>query len=78
MLRCKFRVDSVGVEAEARTLRMSAFIGNAGDNEDWSKWTPSGTFQIYVTNPAAFAKIDSMVVGEPYYIDVTPLPVAVA
>ena len=36
-------------------------------NEEWSKWTPSGRFEMTITNPAA---LDQFVVGEEYFVDI--------
>lgn len=78
MLRCKFTVSSVkkSEDGTSRTLTMNASYGDGGDNKDWSKWTPSGSFTITVTNESAFEKIDAMKYGDLYYIDIAPVPAA--
>lgn len=70
MLRCKFKVSGVekSEDGESRTLRMEACIDESGDNENWSKWTPSGQFSISVTNPDAFEEIDSMNEGDVHFL----------
>jgi len=75
MFRCKYRVDSVTVEndGEARDVRMSACVDKDGDNVDWSRWTPSGSFQMWVTNTDAFPKIDALKYGDLFYIDLSPV-----
>lgn len=45
--------------------------GKAGDdNEQWSKYTPSGKLEMTVTNPKAVAGFE---LGRAYYLDFTPV-----
>lgn len=37
-------------------ITLSAVID--GGNEDWSKWTPSGEIEMYVTNPIAIRQFE--------------------
>ena len=69
MIRSKFRVDKVEVLHDARQLFMSAAMGE--ENKEWAKWTPSGQFTVYVTNPNAFPAIDAMRPGDFHYIDLS-------
>lgn len=69
MFRCKFKVVEVAKYESGRKLKLTATSDNSGDNEDWSKYTPSGTFEIFVTNEVAFPRIDSLKAGELFYID---------
>ena len=39
------------------------------DNKDWSRWTPSGSMALVITNPDAIAQFE---IGKPYYVDFTP------
>lgn len=74
MLRCKFKVDGVETpeyDKEQRILTLSACVDESGDNKDWSKWTPSGSFQICVTNTNLIPKIDAMKPGDVHYIDLS-------
>jgi hypothetical protein len=41
-----------------------------GTNKSWSKWTPSGSLSITITNPAA---IDQFEKGKAYYLDFNPV-----
>ena len=75
MLRCKFRVESITREGSGRRLRLSASNQKDGDNKDWSQWTPSGSFEIYVSNQSAFPQIDAMNPGDHFWIDVAPVAV---
>lgn len=50
---------------ECRVVHLSAVRQDEDDNNQWSKWTPSGDIQMYVTNPAAFAEYE---VGASYIL----------
>lgn len=39
------------------------------DNKDWSKWTPSGSISMSVTNPGAIAQFE---LGKQYFVDFRP------
>lgn len=72
-VRCKFKCFSVqpmqtGTPGEpmAQIVMMPDYGDQSGDNKSWSKATPSGNIQLYVTNPAA---IEEFVPGKNYYID---------
>lgn len=73
MFRCKFDVVQIIHEHQGRTLVLSACNSTEGDNQDWSKWTPSGEFKFHVTNENAFSKIDELVPGDLFWIDLTPV-----
>ncbi len=75
-MRCKFRLDQIIREGVGRKLRLNAANQLDGDNKDWSQYTPSGSLEIYVTNPAAFPKIDAMNPGDHFWIDIKPISVA--
>lgn len=69
-LRCKFVVYSVKKETGCRILAMRPVYGDA--NKHWSSATPSGEFEIVVTNQAAFPEIDKLEPQDEYYLDLTP------
>lgn len=75
-MRCKFYVSEVAQTAGAgqapsgEILKMQAVIGTAGDNADWSKWTPSGSMSLHVTNPDAVGRFKA---GQIVYIDIAPV-----
>ena len=73
MIRCKFRVVGVENTGDGRAVTLTASNERDGDNQDWSKWTPSGELRFYVTNEAAFAKLDAMKPGDHYWIDLSPV-----
>ena len=73
VLRCKMRVnevvhvkDSDGKTSQER-VKLSAVYGE-GENAQWSKWTPSASFDIAINNPDAFNKLAS---GHEFYVDFT-------
>lgn len=72
MLQCKFRVGEISkLDGPARRLKLYASNSKEGDNQDWSKHTPSGCFEFVVTNSAAFERIDALNVGDVFYIDLS-------
>lgn len=77
MVRAKFRCTtktsrtSVGaygkpepVDQEEVTLQ--AVMGP--ENEEWSKWTPSGSLTMTISNKAA---VEKFTVGKEYFLDIT-------
>ena len=73
-VRAKFWVT--GIEHHVRlapqevnaTVKFAAVYNNAEENKSWSKWTPSGTMQMQITNPSALEQFE---LGKEYYIDFT-------
>ena len=77
-LRAKFRVDEIdgsneviegADELQGFSVKMSAVTGGSEENMDFNKYTPSGSFEMYVDNPKAK---DFFIEGEEYYLDFTP------
>ena len=71
MVKAKFIVTSVekfqeGTENESRAISLQAVIGTEGDNAEWSKWTPSGSISMHITNPGAFEQFEE---GKQYYVE---------
>lgn len=72
----KFRVvsrtESAGYGNEPgktqESVKLSAVSGP--ENEQWSKWTPSGSIEMAITNPAA---LDQFKVGEHVMVTFEPL-----
>ena len=79
-VRAKFWIT--GIEHHVRhqatevnaTVKMAAVYANDEINKSWSKYTPSGTIQMQITNPGALEQFE---VGKEYYIDFTPVDAAV-
>jgi hypothetical protein len=72
-IRAKFHVTSIEMfsqPADSGTVKLTAGNDKEGDNIDWSKWTPSGSVQMMITNPAAFQFFkDAMQAGKRIYVD---------
>lgn len=74
-LRCKMRVAEVlhlknedGSTMQER-VKLHAVSGEREENKDWSRWTPSANFEIYINNPDAFGQLSS---GHEFFVDFTP------
>ncbi len=70
-VRAKFKCHSKKVsegENPQAQLTFFASYGEGADNRDWSKWTPSGSLNMSITNPAAFNWFEE---GKEYYLDFT-------
>jgi hypothetical protein len=50
-------------------VKLCAVYGDSPENKEWSKWTPSASFDIYISNPAAFGQLSS---GHEFIVDFTP------
>jgi hypothetical protein len=75
VIRCKMCVEEVvhqkaadGSTSQER-VKLRAVHAREGPNAEWSKWTPSASFDIYINNPAAFGKLSH---GHEFYVDFTP------
>ncbi len=44
-------------------------VAQGPGNESWSKWTPSGSIEMAITNPEAVAALK---LGQHYFVDFTP------
>jgi hypothetical protein len=62
MVRAKFYVIEVAETAygpgtkpvEQKRVRMTAVTSDSEENKSWSKWTPSGSLEMVINNPAAY------------------------
>jgi hypothetical protein len=55
----KFEVQSITQHAwsgNARTVKLNAVSGD--ENKPWSEYTPSGSIEMQITNPAAFEQFE--------------------
>jgi hypothetical protein len=79
VLRCKMTVYEVlhvknrAGETEQERVKLVAVTSSNPDSENaqWSKWTPSATFEISISSLGAIGKLSS---GHEYYVDFTPVP----
>jgi hypothetical protein len=72
-IRAKFVCQSVTKDEDASDPTERVCLGavtadGAGDNAEWSKWTPSGSLQLWITNPGAHGAFEP---GKQYYLDIT-------
>lgn len=66
-VRAKLKVQSITLMENAREVRLSPVTGADGKGcESWSKWTPSGSVVLNITNPEAFQQFE---VGGTYFAD---------
>jgi hypothetical protein len=65
-VRAKFALSSVADHGDTKIVNLHAATGPG--NEEWSKYTPSGTIQLHITNPDASAHF---VPGVEYFVDFT-------
>lgn len=77
VLRAKMRVQNVTRtmdekgEVEQERVTLTAVYGPEGsDNAQWSKWTPAASFDISISNPAAFGQLSR---GHEFYVDFVPI-----
>jgi hypothetical protein len=75
IVRCKMKVDEVLFSKNAdgtiayENVKLSAVYGNTEENKEWSKYTPSASFSINISNPGAMDKLSR---GHEFYVDFTP------
>ncbi len=79
-LRAKLRVSEILLQKDPdgkisqERVKLSAVYGEPGtENAQWSKWTPSANFEIYINNPEAMGKLSA---GHEYFVDFTPAETA--
>ena len=76
VLRLKMSVESVKKVADSdgniqsEEIALRAVYGKEGSaNAQWSKYTPSGSLVMTVSNPAAFGRV---LPGQFMFVDLTP------
>jgi len=63
MVTGKFKcIEITEYECPGKKVKFAAVMRDKA-NVDWSQWTPSGTIEMNITNPAA---LDQFKVGEEY------------
>lgn len=70
-VRAKFRCSEVAkMKGGDDALERVRFHPVGGDeNKMWSKWTPGGSLEMTISNPAVHGAFEP---GEDYYLDITP------
>ncbi len=70
LVRAKFRCNSIELNEWDKKVKMTAVMGQNGENKDFNTATPSGdlTIAIHGKVPAS----EFFEVGKSYYLDFTP------
>jgi hypothetical protein len=72
-VRAKFTVQSITQHAgwkDARVVRLSPVAADGiPENERYHKYTPSGSIELTIDNPAASGQFE---LGKSFYVDFTP------
>ena len=72
MIRAKMKCNSVTKTEGSENVKFSPVTaGSSKENESWSKWTPSGSLELNITNPAVHG---AFVPGVEYFIDISEVP----
>lgn len=72
-VRCKFLCKEVNKTEYSETVKMTAVCGNwddktgVGDDNTYAKYSPSGEFEIQITNEAVHGHFKP---GKKYYMDI--------
>lgn len=77
VLRAKLRVQSISQQKDDKgavtleTINLTAVYSpdESDENHQWSKWTPSASFNMTISNPNAFGKLSS---GHEFFVDFIP------
>lgn len=54
---------------DTEEVSLQAVMGDA--NKEWSRYTPSGSVKLTITNPEAVQQFE---VGREYFVDFSPIP----
>ena len=74
-VRAKFFVTEINhrhtgnPDSNYAEIKLVPVYNDGEENASWSKWTPSGSIEMAVTNPAA---VDQFELGKAYFINFTP------
>ena len=69
-VRAKMKVTSkTGNAEDGGSVRLEAVCDGSDENKNWSKFTPSGHVEMWITNPPAYEAFEA---GQEFYIDFTP------
>ena len=67
-MRAKFHVNSVTHDGYGRSVKMQAVYDGSPENNQFAQATPSGSLEMYISNPAA---LDFLEPNKDYYLDFT-------
>jgi hypothetical protein len=68
-VRAKFVCESVTNYEHSKTANLRAVYGTTDENADFTKYTPSGSIDVNITNDAPADGV--FVPGKNYYVDFT-------
>ncbi len=68
-MRCKFVCQWKQTNESGTTAQFGAVTSGSPENQQFFKWTPGGTLNLYVVGDAAAEQIE---MGREYYLDITP------
>lgn len=78
MVRCKMvctekaeRFNQWSQQPGKEAVAVKLTCANGPQNQTWSKFTPSGSIELQITNPAAY---DQFKLGQAYFVDFTEAP----
>ena len=60
--------DQSGTKVNEEIALQAVYGPEGSPNAQWSKWTPSASLTMFVTNPNAF---DKVLPGQFYFVDLT-------
>lgn len=69
-VKAKFKCDSVEHFKESKKAKFSPVMGYHGENADFTKLTPSGYLEIYISDETPAAEMFEP--GKDYYLEFTP------
>lgn len=70
-VRAKFVCESVENFQGSKTAKLRAVYGTESENADFTKYTPSGSIEINITEDAPAANVFEP--GKNYYVDFTKI-----
>lgn len=69
MVRAKFKVTVITPYADSTNIYLEPVISGSKENEEFFKWTPSGTICLGCANPEATKQFE---VGKEFFVDFSP------
>lgn len=69
-IRAKFMVRSKNANDEGASIQLDAVINGSKENEEFFKYTPSGSLSLGLVNKGT---ADQFTVGQEFYLDLTPV-----
>jgi len=65
-VKAKFWVQNIqDYDEGAKSVSLSACIDGSEENKEWSKYTPSGSIQMHISNPSA---AEQFKIGDEFYL----------